>query len=104
MFTRQEFKKLDGKYFDVLLRSAYYINLKSRNTGHTWSIYSKQLTVDRRELEISHKHKDNDEYHVQLRFHPRNIDEAQRMIKDHDRWHLNGRKPRNNTHVGYLNK
>ncbi|MCR5604636.1 MAG: hypothetical protein K6G27_13180 [Lachnospiraceae bacterium] len=92
MFTKQEFKKLDRKYFDVVLKTTYYIDLKSRNTGHTWSIYCKQLTMDRRELVVRHKHRDKDEYHIQPRFHPRNIDEAQKMIKDHDRWHLNGRR------------
>ncbi len=92
MFTKQELKKIDRKYFEILRKSAFYVDLKSKNTGHSWSIYSRQLDTKTRSLIIRHKHHDKDEYHEQLRYHPRTIEQAQSMIKAHDKWHLNGRK------------
>lgn len=91
MFKRDDFNELDKEYFDFLLKSAYYINLKSKNTGHIWSIYSKQINSIYRSLEIQHKHKDRDPFHVQLRWHPKSIKEAQDKIKSRDRWQLAGR-------------
>lgn len=92
MFSKQEFKNIDKNYFNVLCLSAYYVDIKSKNTGHSWSIYSQQLDYKHRTLVIRHKHRDQDPYHEQLRYHPKNLIDAQEMIKAHDKWHLAGRK------------
>lgn len=92
MFTKEDFRKIDKKYFIILQKTAFYLDLKSKNTGHSWSIYSSQIDPLHRSLVIRHKHHDKDEYHPQLRYHPKDIVAAQKMIMAHDEWHLGGRK------------
>ena len=92
MFTKEDFRKINKKHFIVVQKTAFYLDLKSRITGHTWSIYSSQIDHVHRSLVIRHKHHDNDEYHVQHRYHPKDVLEAQKMIIAHDEWHISGRK------------
>ena len=94
MFTKDDFRKLDKTYFEVIRKTAYYLDLKSKNTGHSWSIYYYELDMSHYSLVVRHKHHDKDDYHMQLRCHPRTVKEAQDLIKQHDTWHLNGRKRR----------
>lgn len=94
MFTRQELKSnnIDRRHFIIVNQTVYYLELKSMSTGHSWLIYSKQLDTKHRSLVINHMHHDGDAYHEQIHMHPRSIKQAQAMIINHDRWHLNGRK------------
>lgn len=91
MFTRNEFNEIDRKYFQVINETCYHLTLKSTTTGHTWNIMSLGNSKGKN-LIISHKHNDMDPFHVQPCFHPKSVIDAQNMIKDHDIWHLNGRK------------
>lgn len=92
MFNRQDIQGIDKSYFTVISVTAYYIELKSKNTKHIWIIYSRMLFWGKRSLIVYHKHRESDPPHIQLKFHPRNICEAQILIKNHDEWQLNGRK------------
>lgn len=97
MFEKDEFEKLDNQYFKIFQKTAFHIILMSKNTNHFWDIESKSLFYGQRAIVVHHKHKKEDNFHVQLRFHPRTIDEAQNLIIEHDLWHLNGRKQQNRT-------
>ena len=87
MFDRKDFNCIDREYFQVINETCYHITLKSKNTGHTWDITSTKNPYGK-SIVISHKHNDEDPFHVQPRVHPRSIQEAQDMIKAHDMWQL----------------
>ena len=88
MFTRADFSCIDKEYFEVKTLTGFHIILKSRNTGHTWDIESRQLTAEQGSIVVNHKHKDGDPFHPQPLFHPKNILEAQELIKAHDEWYI----------------
>lgn len=91
MFDIKELNKIDDRYFTVLQTTGYHVTLQSKNTKHIWDIYCKEIGCHR-SLVISHKHNENDPFHEQPKMHPKDLVEAQNMIKKHDRWHLDGRK------------
>lgn len=89
MFTTKDFKQIDKEYFGVITKTGYHIILKSKNSGHTWDIYCQESGRGR-SLVISHKHNDFEPFHVQRKYHPKSVEEAQQMIMKHDKWHLKG--------------
>lgn len=91
MFGKSEMNNLDMDYFHVLLRTAYHIQVQSKNTKHIWDIESNSVFHGKRSIIIHHKHNEKDPFHEQQRMHPKTIVEAQDMIKKHDEWHMNGR-------------
>ena len=91
MFNQHDFDKIDRTYFDVLQISGYHIILKSKNTKHIWDLYFKETQIGKSSIIISHKHNDTDPFHEQAQMHPKSVDEAQLLIKDHDRWHIQNR-------------
>lgn len=92
MFAKREMREIDRKYFKPILETAYHVQLKSKNTGHIWDIECRPTYGNYRSLVVYHKHKGTDPFHEQLGMHPKTISEAQELIKNHDKWHLNGRK------------
>lgn len=91
MFDTKDFNSIDKQYFEVLALTCYNIKVRSRNTQHLWAIYSKDLNQNISSIEIWHQHKDEDRPHLQRGLHPLTVKEAQKMIKDHDRYVLNER-------------
>ncbi len=75
----------------MIHESGYHITLESNLTGHIWDIACRE-NPNGKSLVISHAHKAADTPHIQPRMHPRSLKEAQEMIKDHDKWHMEGRK------------
>ena len=47
-----------------------------------------ELEPGKRRIEIYHQHKKSDERHKQPRFHPKNIVQAQELIKQHDEYQI----------------
>lgn len=87
MFEKKDFKALDRQYFNVIQTTAYHIILESNNTHHIWDIYCRDYK-DYRSLIISHKHTEEDPFHIQPGMHPRTVAAAQEMIKKHDEYYL----------------
>lgn len=42
MFSKQELKSLDRKYFTVIAADEYDVTVMSRNTGHYWYIHNPE--------------------------------------------------------------
>lgn len=91
MFSKKETAQIDRKYFDVIHVTGYHIIVRSKNTGHYWDIESVELFFGKKIISIMHKHNREDTYHIQKRFHPRSVEEAQEMIKKHDDFHIRER-------------
>ena len=92
MFTRKDISQIDRDYFVVNATTLYNICLVSKNTKHHWTIQPQTIN-GHRSLIVLHRHGNSGEFHVQPHFHPRTISQAQDLIKSHDRFQLNGRKP-----------
>lgn len=92
MYSSKDFLLVDHNYFEIILLTNNHIQLKSKNTGHYWDIECQNPFYNVCSLVVHHKHKINQEFHIQKQAHPRTILDAQRLIKEHDMWHLNGRK------------
>lgn len=89
MYKSEEFTDIDRKYFRVLSVGCYNIILQSKTTRHIWCIHQKELTYGKScSIEIYHKHKKDQPFHVQKRYHPTNLVQAQILIKDHDMWFM----------------
>ena len=88
MFDENSLKKIDTKYFNIILMDDRDITIQSRNTGHYWYLhnpeYPEQSTVI-----IFHKHKASHPYHQHGRANT--LRQAVRGIRGHDRWQVNGR-------------
>ncbi len=91
MFKKEDLQCLDRKYFEILQESGYHITMESNLTGHIWDIAWRENPTGK-SFVISHKHKASDPFHLQPRMHPKTVEEAQEMIKDHDRWVLEKKK------------
>ena len=92
MFTQKDISQIDRDYFVVNATTLYNICLVSKNTKHHWTIQPQTIN-GHRSLIVLHRHGKSGEFHVQPHFHPRSISQAQDLIKSHDRFQLNGRKP-----------
>ncbi|MBQ9989962.1 MAG: hypothetical protein IJP31_03335 [Lachnospiraceae bacterium] len=40
MFDANELETLDAKYFTIIYRDPYDVTIRSKNTGHYWSLHS----------------------------------------------------------------
>ncbi len=86
MFDAKDFNRKDRQYFEVLSLTSINIKVRSKNTGHLWSIHSKDLNQNISSIEIWHQHKEEDRPHLQGRLHPKTVKEALKMIKEHDKY------------------
>lgn len=56
MFSKEELKSLDRKYFAVIAADEYDVTVMSRNTGHYWYIHNPEYP-GKGSCIIFHKHK-----------------------------------------------
>lgn len=91
MFTQKDFAEIDADYFTILALTGLNICLCSKNTRHLWTIHLKELWPNNKSLEIYHQHNKSDKPHTQPNFHPKNVIEAQLLIKDHDLYQIEER-------------
>lgn len=90
MFTRKEKNMLFDPYFKVIRETEQFIEVRSANTGHCWSVFRN--AYDRpRKITLYHKHKQSDPYFHQHRI-CRTVAEAVTEIKSHDEYILEERK------------
>ena len=89
MFSTEDLKVLDPKYFSIIALDDYDVTIMSRNTGHTSYIHNPEYPGEGTCI-IFHKHKVSHPYHQHGRANT--LRQAVRSIKGHDKWQMNGRK------------
>ena len=88
MFSNEDLKCLDPKYFQIIYVNEYDVTVMSRNTGHYWYLHNPEYT-EKETVIIFHKHKASHPYHQHGRA---NLRKAIRSIRGHDKWQVNGRR------------
>ena len=63
----------------------YACNLRTQSIIGLFSVKSLK---NRRSLIVFHRHDSSGYFHVQSHYHPRTIEQAQNLIKEHDNFHL----------------
>ena len=86
MFTRKEKNMLFDPYFEVIRETEQFIEVRSVNTGHCWSVF-KNIYNAPRKITLYHKHKESDRYFHQHRVY-RTVVDAVSEIKSHDKYVL----------------
>ncbi len=89
MFSTEDFKWLDPKYFNIITAGDYDVTVKSRNTGHYWYIHNPEYP-EKGLVILFHAHTIERPFHYQRR--ESSLRTAVRYIKKHDRFQMNGRK------------
>lgn len=89
MITKEELKKVESNYFEVLQAGAFAITLKSKNTNHYWHLIEREYPTFRHFI-IYHKHNVSDAYHAQGT--ACDLAAAVSEIKSHDEFQMNVRK------------
>lgn len=89
-FSRKELSLISEEYFEILNIAGCYIEIRSKNTSHCWSI-CKPGRFGVYPIEIYHKHRlENPVYHLHRR--KGTVWGAVEEIKKHDQYQLSGRK------------
>ena len=96
MISNKEIQAIDRQYFDVLETTAFYVVLRSRNTGHFWHLL-EQHPGSHVTFLISHKHHEWNPYHPQA--NRPTIDDCCKYIKWHDRFHKQREKEKQSRRV-----
>lgn len=86
MFTRKEKNMLYDPYFEMIRETEQFIEVRSANTGHCWSVF-KNIYNAPRKITLYHKHKQSDRYFHQHRV-CRTVVDAVSEIKSHDEYVL----------------
>lgn len=86
MFTRKEERMLHDTYFFIVRETEQFVEVRSENTGHYWSVFKNSLEASNR-VTLYHKHKAKDKYYHRHR-ECRTVQEAVEQIKSHDRYVL----------------
>ena len=86
MFTAEDLKWLDKKYFAIIAVDDCDLTIMSKNTGHYWYLHNPETGV----LVLFHRHTGRDPYHYQRR--ENTVHTAVQYIRKHDRFQMNGRK------------
>lgn len=89
MFDEISLKKIDAKYFNIILLDNKDIMLQSRNTGHYWYLHCTEYPEEQ-SLIIFHKHFFRCPYHQHGKANT--LNQAVRSIKEHDKFQLEVRK------------
>lgn len=89
MFSSEDLKVLDSKYFSIIAVDDYDVTIMSRNTGHIWYLHNPEYSGEGTVI-IFHKHKASHPYHQHGR--ASTLRQAVRGIKSHDKWQMGGRK------------
>lgn len=90
MFDMKELDSLDQQYFTVLYKDVYDVTIRSKNTGHYWSLHSPDCP-EQGVVIIFHFHR-YEPFHAHGRAN--SLRQAVKSIKSHDRWQLQGRPRR----------
>ena len=88
MFDMKELEALDTTYFSVLYKDPFDITIRSKNTGHFWTLHSPDCP-ENNVVVIFHSHH-AEPFHIHGR--TRTLRQAVRGIKRHDKWQMNGRR------------
>lgn len=87
MYSKRDFDQIDHNYFNVKAMNGYNICLQSKNSKHYWTIQCQEFK-NKRSLIVFHRHYSSGYFHVQSHYHPRTVEQAQDLIKEHDNFHL----------------
>lgn len=90
MFSTEDFKWLDPKYFNIITVNDYDVTVMSRNTGHYWYIHDPDCPGEDIVVLFHRHHGGSEPYHYQRR--ESSMRTAVRYIRKHDRFQMNGRK------------
>lgn len=90
MFDARELESLDATYFTVLYKDPFDVTIRSKNTGHFWSLHSPECPGNDVVI-IFHSHH-SEPYHMHGR--TRTLKQAVKSIQSHDRWQMLGRPRR----------
>lgn len=71
-------------YFEIIQEEDYFIQVKSKNTGHCWNIAKNQFVQDRK-ITLYHKHNQSDPYFHEHRI-CRTVKDSIEQIKSHDKY------------------
>lgn len=88
MFDAKELDSLDSNYFTIIYEDPFDITIRSKNTGHYWSLHSPDCP-ERSTVIIFHSHR-AEPFHMHGRTNT--LRQAVRGIKRYDKWQMNGRK------------
>lgn len=89
MFSTEDLKCLDPKYFSIISVDDYDVTIMSRNTGHIWYLHNPEYPEEGTVI-IFHKRKASHPYHQHGRANT--LRQAVRGIKSHDKWQMGERK------------
>lgn len=87
MFDANDLACLDPKYFNIIYEDVYDVTIRSKNTGHYWSLHSPEYP-ERGVVIIFHSHR-AEPFHAHGRAN--SLRQAVKRIQSHDRWQLKGR-------------
>ena len=90
MFDEKQLRELDRGYFNIIMADDRDVTIQSRNTGHYWYLHCTEYPQVGACV-IFHKHKYSHPYH--LHGQANSLQQAIRMIRKHDAYQLNGRRP-----------
>ena len=92
MFDANDFKCLDGQYFQIINVNEYDVTVMSRNTGHYWYLHNPEYP-EKGTVIIFHSHRADRKGQVRYHLHGRanTLRQAVRSIRGHDRWQMAGR-------------
>ena len=89
MIDSTDLAAIDANYFDIIGTKDYLVVLRSRDTGHYWSLLEQEANGHRTFL-ISHKHNAADQFHSQK--NKPSINACCEYIMDHDAFHLDRKR------------
>lgn len=85
MIDRIDIEAIDKEYFEIMEIKDYILVLRSRNTGHFWSLLEQEYNGCRT-FQIRHKHKEEAPYHSQK--NRPSVAACCDYIKSHDAYQL----------------
>ena len=90
MLTKKDLLLISPKYFMILKKTNFYIEVLSKCTRHCWTVY-KHGSPDKYPVWIYHKHHQTDQcYHLHRK--KRSVEAAIKEIEAHDKYQAAGRK------------
>lgn len=87
MFDADDLAYLAPKYFTIIYTDVYDVAIRSKNTGHYWSLHSPAYS-EKGFVAIFHSHH-AEPYHAHG--WASSLRQAVRSIRSHDRWQIEGR-------------
>ena len=96
MFSNEDLKCLDPKYFNIIAVNEYDVTIQSYNTGHYWYLHNPEYP-EKGTVIIFHSHHADRKGRIRYHMHGRanTLRQAVRSIRGHDQWQMNGRKKSN---------